>query len=146
MWSVTVYGDPQTKGSLKCVGRHGRHQLIEDDKTGKKKWWRARVAAAARAIAQRSGTLTGPIGVRCILTIARPKSARLDADPITRSSGDIDKLSRMILDALTDAGLWTDDSQCVDLRARKLYVGHPDSATQPGCHLTIWQATILGGL
>jgi Holliday junction resolvase RusA-like endonuclease len=37
---------------------------------------------------------------------------------------DVDKLTRAILDACTDAGLWKDDSQVVYLQAAKRYTTH----------------------
>jgi Holliday junction resolvase RusA-like endonuclease len=47
------------------------------------------------------------------------------AHPITRSSYDIDKLSRSILDALTIAKIIKDDSQVVTLIATKEYSERP---------------------
>ena len=59
--------------------------------------------------------------------LPRPKShftkrgVRLSAPwwPVTKP--DLDKLTRALLDALTDAGIWRDDSQAVELHAEKIY-------------------------
>jgi len=62
------------------------------------------------------------VAVDIVLHFHRPKSTPLASAPTTRSTGDIDKHSRNILDALTDAGVFEDDSQVTDLFARKRYV------------------------
>jgi Holliday junction resolvase RusA-like endonuclease len=50
---------------------------------------------------------------------------------------DLDKLLRLVNDAITDAGcVWLDDAQVVEIRARKVYV-----TTQPGCSIRIHPAT-----
>lgn len=141
MWAVTIYGQPATKGSLKCVGRGGRHQLIEDDKPGTRRVWRARVAHAAAAILSHTGRpFSGPVGVGLEFTISRPKSApKSRIWPVTRSSGDLDKLARLALDAITDAGLWADDSQCCQLHCTKRYMGAEGALPEPGLRLTIWE-------
>ena len=58
--------------------------------------------------------------------------------PIKRSTGDVDKLARLVLDAITDAGLWRDDSQCVRLTTSKVYVGEPTAGAYEGLTLWVW--------
>lgn len=150
---LIVYGRPAPKGSLKCIGRGGRHQLVEDAKRTKP--WRERVAAGARRLTV-SG-LSGPIGLEVTLTVDRPanhygtgrNAARLKASapayPARRSvgiGGDVDKLARTILDALEDAGTLTDDAQVIELTARKTYPDGPgvlpDSLDRPGARIRIY--------
>jgi len=85
--------------------------------------WRDAVARAAAAHARVQGwaTVTGPVEVRVEFVFVRPKSAPGRVFPITRSSGDIDKLCRNVNDALVDAGVIADDSQIVSLVATKLH-------------------------
>jgi Holliday junction resolvase RusA-like endonuclease len=82
--------------------------------------WRQRVAWAARE--QYHGpALAGPSVVEFEIRVAPPKSApktRVTL-PATRSSGDIDKHARNILDALVGGGVLADDSRVVELRGRK---------------------------
>jgi Holliday junction resolvase RusA-like endonuclease len=119
---VTVYGRPVTQGGIRSLGK-GRPSVHGN--THRLKPWRESVKQAAfDALADRA-RLDGPATVDVVFTFDRPKSAPKSRPcwPITHSSGDLDKLVRAIFDALTDAGVWRDDSQVVDVRARKVRVG-----------------------
>lgn len=147
---LTVPGTPKPKGSLRCIGRRGRiaHQLIEDYRPGQDEW-RERVAYAAK-IAEHPFTPGQPLVVDVEFRLERPanhhRSSRLDrplrdnapAYPVTRSSGDTDKLFRLIGDALVDGGLIPDDSQIIGLTTRKLYT---DPASPPGARITVTALT-----
>lgn len=136
-WAVTVYGDPATKGSMKCIGARGgvRHQLIEDDKGGTRKQWRAAVEQAAAAILRARGArFDGPVGVHLRFRLSRPVSVTRPS-PHTRGTGDVDKLTRLVLDAITNAGLWVDDAQACKVVATKAYA---DDGSRPGVELIIW--------
>lgn len=156
---LAVYGDPAPKGSLKCIGQRGRHQLVED--SARTAPWRDRVARGARRLTV-SG-LSGPLGLEVTLTVERPVShylTRRDPDtglrilsaagrsrpyPTKRSQGmggDVDKLARVILDALEDAGVYGDDAQVVELTARKTYPDGPgvlpDALVRPGARIRLY--------
>jgi Holliday junction resolvase RusA-like endonuclease len=150
---LVVWGAPAPKGSLKCIGRNGHHQLTEDAKRTKP--WRERVAAGARRLTI-SG-LSGPLGVEVTLTVDRPTS-HYRVDGVTLSAagirrpyphkrsqgigGDVDKLARTILDALEDAGVLLDDSQVVELIARKTFHDGPgvlpDALDRPGARIRLY--------
>ena len=136
-WTVRVHGTPTPKGSLKCVGQRGRHQLIEDDKGGGRREWRQRVAAAARAVLATSGPLDGPVGISIHFRSPRPTSRKVGEWVTSRRHGDVDKLTRNLLDAITDAGLWGDDSQVVHLR--DITHRYESTGNPPGATITIWQ-------
>ena len=142
--SFHVEGDPAPQGSKRHVG-HGI--LIESSKRVKP--WRARVEAAARAAMQDSATRwksapLAPVTLHATFYICRPKShygtgrnvgivkATAPAHPTSRAVGDLDKLLRSTLDALTMAGAIRDDSDVVRVNAQKLWA---DSA-RPGA--SIW--------
>lgn len=133
---ITVLGEPKPKGSLKHIGR-GR--LIEQ--VAGSAPWRQRIAWAARE--QYHGQpLTGPVRVDFEVHVMPPKSApkRRITWPTTRSSGDVDKHARNVLDALKDGGIVADDSQVVDLCARKR---HCLPGEQPGAVITVCPITDL---
>ncbi len=118
--TINVTGRPAPKGSLRHVGR-GR--LVEQ--VAGSKPWRETVAVAAREAARTAGWAP-PLGpVQVVASIYVPRLKRPRAWPITRSSGDLDKHMRNILDALVDAGVLRDDSQVVSIVANKGYANKP---------------------
>lgn len=133
----TVHGTPATKGSMKPVpigkGTKKRIALIESHATSKP-WREAVKSAALDAILAREGTgrpfatLSGPVEVEVVYGFPKPKSAPKTRRtwPITRSSGDLDKLHRNVLDALTDVAVLGDDSQVAKLTGVKVYAGEGD--------------------
>ena len=129
IYRLRVTGVPAPKGSLKCVGRGARHQLIEDDKTGARRRWRKTLTEAARQLAGRlpdggeAGVLVG------VLTLVeRPASAAKRALPTTRSAGDCDKHLRMSMDCLDAGDVYVDDSRVVLAIAAKAYANGPPGA------------------
>ena len=130
---IVVKGAPIPKGSLKCVGRGGKHRLIEDNP--RTEGWRQHVADAASSAPKRA-EIHQPIGVEITSTIARPlghigaRGLRPSAPamPAMGRTGDVDKLARLVLDALTDSGLLDDDSQVVEVTSRKTYPIENDCA------------------
>lgn len=131
---VTVFGKPVTQGS-KTRTKWG----IRDDNADRLRPWREAVKQAALDALNARDRLEGPVLVDVVFTFDRPKSAPKSRPcwPITRSSGDLDKLQRALFDALTDAGVWRDDSQVVDVRARKVHVGDDGALRIPGAVVTV---------
>jgi len=60
---------------------------------------------------------TGPLRVSCEFALKR------GAVPIERTKPDLDNLAKSLLDAATNAGLWQDDRQVVELSLRKRFAG-----------------------
>lgn len=112
---ISVDGDPKPKGSLKHVGKGRLVEQVAGSST-----WRGQVAGAAR-LQHRGGPIGDPSVVVFEVRVTAPKRAPKSrvTMPATRSSGDLDKHARNILDALVDGGVLADDSRVVDLRARK---------------------------
>ena len=125
----SVTGTPAPQGSKRHVGG-GR--MIEASK--RLHPWRDLVIDAAKEQAELTDQLQGPIEVKLEFRIPSPKKP-LHVLPISRRAGDIDKLSRAILDALTISQLIEDDSQVVKLKASKIYV-----TDYPGVIVTIREA------
>lgn len=127
----TVHGLPGAQGSKRHVG-HG--VMVESSK--KVKPWRSDVKAAAESAIQWQGSwapIAGPTAVAIEFRFARPKAhyrtgrnahlLRDDAPTfvVSRGAGDLDKLTRSTLDALTAAGVFVDDSLVAYLTASKTY-------------------------
>ena len=89
---------------------------------------RTRPVAAAVAQAHPGAHIAdGPVGLEATFYLPCPKSApkRQPAFPAKRP--DLDKLVRVVADALSGV-LWHDDAQVTALVARKRYVGRQDDA------------------
>lgn len=144
--TITVLGQPITQGS-KTRSRYGMY----DDNAAKLKPWRAKVKQAALdalhagqigATAIHRPPLDGPVLVEVTFTLAKPASApkRRRTWPIKQRSGDVDKLVRAAFDSLTDAGVWKDDAQVIEVLARKTFPGeHPAALTEPGAVIRVWR-------
>jgi crossover junction endodeoxyribonuclease RusA len=135
---VVVHHDkPVGQGNL-SKGLHGKSY----HSNGKAlRPWRAAVkVAATRAMCGRP-PMTGPVVLEVTVTVPKPKSAPRSrmSWPITRYFGDWDHLGRAVSDALTEAGVWLDDSQVVDGRVRKVFPGEGEHAlARPGAYVEVW--------
>lgn len=117
---IKVEGIPIPKGSMRHIG-NGR--MVDQTKT---KPWMSAIRKAALAVrSSRTDIIDVPVAVGIEFYFPRPKAAKNRLYPHMRSVGDIDKLSRAVLDALqpskTEPGLLADDSLVVDIWAKKRY-------------------------
>lgn len=125
MIAVRVYGRPASQGSKRLLGNGA---MVESSKH--LPTWRHDVTSAARDALGDVPPIEGPVRVTLTFSFDKPQSApkRKRTWPITRSSGDVDKLARAVLDALTSAGVWRDDSQVIELFVRKSFVNDKDDS------------------
>jgi len=128
-WQLVAYGTPAPQGSKSFKGRgaNGKGVMVESSK--KVKPWREDVKQAGLA-AREAGApcLDGPIAVRMIFTLARPKTAPKRRGHPDRTP-DLSKLCRSTEDAITTCGLWADDARVVDFtRLAKVWTGYDDEA------------------
>jgi len=132
-----VYGTPGPQGSKKFVGlsRSGKGLMIESSR--KVKPWREEVELAARQAMRGVPMFTGPVLVRMVFTLERPKSAKNRLFPSVKP--DVSKLVRSTEDALTSAGTWKDDALAVEYsRVAKFYPNtDPESLDRPGVRIRI---------
>lgn len=160
-----VYGDPAAKGSKRAVpiyrGPRGAKvftgkAVVVEHRGEKLETWDGRVISAAQAVLGERllPAFHGPMRVEISFTVARRKSHFLPANsrrpyptlrddaprwPVTRT-GDLDKFERAVLDALTAAGVWPDDSFVVRLQCEKTYPGiSRDALPVPGALIRIWE-------
>jgi crossover junction endodeoxyribonuclease RusA len=113
-----VPGRPAPQGSKRSVGR-GR--FIEASKYLPA--WRNAVTEYAIYAATEYGweTISGPVTLEVVFYLERPATIKVNKRPHPVVPPDIDKLVRSVGDALSDAGVWGDDSQVVKLVAFKRY-------------------------
>lgn len=117
MISFWVSGIPATKGSWRAYRnkRSGKSVLVPMN--AKEKPWREHVQWVARTTmaALREQPLTGPASVRVVFYLPKPKKP-FNPWPV----GDVDKLARSLLDALSGI-VYVDDKQVVTLTASKAW-------------------------
>lgn len=139
-WAFKVYGDPQPKGSMKCIGARGTrgHQLIEDNKDSGPWMDKIRHMALGPALGGVVGESAAEhqaVMVEITSTLPRPKShygtgrnehtVKDSAPewPTKHGTGDVDKLARLVLDGLETSGTLLNDAQVVEVRTYKCYPG-----------------------
>lgn len=71
---------------------------------------------ACAALAYEGVQIQGPLRVSISCQVERPKTTKLPAP-----KPDIDNYAKSVLDALTQAGVWADDSQVVQVQAEKMW-------------------------
>lgn len=150
MIEIIVYGHPAPQGSKAFKGIHGGHAvLVESSKAVKP--WRMDVKHAAIEAHGGNPPMDGPLCVRMVFTLRRPRGhygtgrneGKLKPYAPTRPAGlpDLSKLLRSTEDALTQAGVWVDDSRVVEYeRAAKVFAGEdPEALHIPGARITIYR-------
>ncbi|MFE9491449.1 RusA family crossover junction endodeoxyribonuclease [Streptomyces sp. NPDC006641] len=147
--TVVVHGRPAPQGSKRYAGHRlnaasGRVSAVLVEQSKRVKPWRALVTAATtlamRDIAH-AVALDGPLEAEIVFTVLKPASApkRKRTWPITRHSGDVDKLIRSTFDGIADAQAVADDSRIIRVTATKAYPGeHPDALDRPGAIIRLY--------
>lgn len=129
-----VAGDPLPKGSIDHVTRrYSRDSADRATKTraaGGLKRWMQFIAWTARA--SRVEALEGPVSMRLIFHMRRPKSVKRARPTV---NPDVDKLARAVLDALEGVA-YRNDGQVVELQLAKYY-----ATGAPGVEIAIREAT-----
>lgn len=125
MIRFTVPGVPAPQGSMRAlIPRGARFPVVISDNRNLKPWRQSVAFAAVEACPDRQ-LWQGPVSIGVVFYLPRPKSLPKRIVYPTKKP-DCDKLVRGIFDALTGI-LWRDDSQVVEMAARKLY-GDPPRA------------------
>jgi Holliday junction resolvase RusA-like endonuclease len=122
--AFAAYGTPAPQGSKRHVG----HGVMVESSKAVKPWREAVLHAALDALPLPWEPLDGPLAVRMVFTVARPKAAR-KRDVAPCRTPDLSKLARATEDAMTSAGVWADDARAQDyLRLAKVWWGFDDEA------------------
>jgi hypothetical protein len=132
---VWVAGRPRTKGSLRPVKApgSGRVKMVEEVRQSSE--WRRTIvnaavleisepAAGGRRVLHGGWPMLGAVAVTLAFYFA-PTAEALKTGlhfPITRYYGDVDKLTRNVLDALQDAHVYGDDAHVARLTTDKRWV------------------------
>lgn len=141
MIRIVVRGSPAPQGSKKFVGLSKAGRGILAESSAKVRPWRQDVKAAAEAVMAGRAPLDGPLVAVMVFTLPKPSSAPKTRRTWPCRKPDASKLARSTEDALTDAGVWTDDARVVTLVSRKVYPGEDaDALAAPGAVIAIYPA------
>jgi Holliday junction resolvase RusA-like endonuclease len=142
--SLRVVGVPTTQGSKNgfvVKSKFGKARaIVVDVKPHALRSWREAIRCdVVSALGAGWAPVEGPIRVDLVFALPKPASApkRKRTWPIGARSGDIDKLERAVLDALTDSGIFKDDGQVVELRGVKDYVD--EVTATPGVRIDVFR-------
>ncbi len=135
MITFTVYGNAVAKGSMKSfplmkggqpvLGKGGRPVTITTHDNPKTKEWQQLVANAAQAYGP--GTLLdGPVMLKLIFYLQRPKSLTPKKRPYPIVKPDLDKLIRAVGDGLKGI-IYAEDARIIRLVAGKFYCEFGDT-------------------
>lgn len=130
-----VNGKPEPKGSTRSFKPKNSPKIVTTSDNPRLKGWASLVIDAASEAFTGRPVIEGPVRVEVKFVLARNAghfgSGRnagqlrdsAPAWPIVKP--DLDKLVRGLLDGITQAGVWRDDSRVVEIRACKEYGDHP---------------------
>lgn len=120
-------GQPRTRAAIR-----GNRAMVYDPGTAD--GWKALVRNAAMRPWDRMGrhVFSGPVSVVLCVFMPRPKSHANSNGALNPSAPrwhenkpDTDNLEKAVLDALTNLGVWRDDSQVCHVSKYKIYGKHP---------------------
>jgi Holliday junction resolvase RusA-like endonuclease len=143
---VFVPGQPVPQGSKTAFVSKSTGRPVVVDKDVRLPQWRMKITAHCIDQVQRSPMihhvpLVGAVGARITFRMPRPqahygtgKNSHLlkpSAPKYPAKMPDLDKLLRAVFDGITDAQLWEDDGQVVNVSTMKLYedADHPVGVT-----------------
>lgn len=124
-----VPGKPVPKGSARAFVVKGRAIVTQSNSERQKPW--ASLISYSAGEAMQGKTFSGPVCVAMHFTMPRPKKhyrsngeLKPDAPDYHATKPDIDKLARLVLDALTNY-CYADDSMVYRIFATKQFGEHP---------------------
>lgn len=134
MFTIVVRGTPSTQGSKKWVPRrNGDGQIIGgnlvDDNGKALGSWRETVRSEAAKAMDGQCPMDDPVVLDVMFTVKKPKSAPRTRTTWPSKKPDTDKLLRAVMDALKEAGVYTDDARVVLVRAGKQFPVQENTAT-----------------
>lgn len=117
MFQIFIEGEPKPQGSKQGFIRGGKVVLVESQK--QLPAWREHMTQMLQLKQlEETQPFTTAVNVALTFWLERPKSVKR---AYATGTYDIDKLTRAVLDSVTKAGVWRDDSDVVDLTVRKTY-------------------------
>lgn len=130
MFSLYILGIPKPQGSKRVF--NGR--VVEAAGQGLKVWRKQIEEGCLSLVSEEHSLLLDAVRVEVDFYLSRPKTVSPEKRPLPIVPPDIDKLARALLDGIGQSQvIWQDDSQVVELIARKHYADD----CEPGAKVTI---------
>jgi len=114
-----VHGLPMAQPRPRADSRGGRPRIYDPGTADK---WKEHVAFVHRIAGVT--TITGPVRLALTFSMPRPKSGPNRLTEWHTCKPDLDNLAKAVMDALTAACAWQDDSQVCEMTVMKKY-GEP---------------------
>lgn len=135
-WEHFIPGVPKPQGSKTSgVNRQTGKTFMREDNKGTKPWRKRMIQGLQDERGRPLHRFDSAVWVSLRFVFLRPKSHAPSSLPTSKMLGDVDKLTRNVLDALTQAGVITDDKYVIKLRdVEKVY------GPNPGVHIRIGSA------
>lgn len=146
-WTHFIPGVPKPQGSKTSgVNRQTGKTFVREDNKGTKPWRKRMVEALQDEHGKPWHRFDSAVWVSLRFVFLRPRSHDASSLPTSKALGDVDKLTRNVLDALTQAGVITDDKYVIELRSvQKLYGPTPGVFIEVGsAHPNPFAAEIPG--
>ena len=129
---VWIPGEPRGKGRPRFARMPKGVRTYKDART--ESYENLVTLAATRALASRIGTFDSrPVSVAVTAYLRKSKN-RKKTDRYPTKKPDVNNVVAAILDGLTQAGVWVDDSYVAELHARKLWA---TTDQEPGVRVRI---------
>ena len=123
MFELFIAGDPRPQGSKKAFNRGAHIVLVEANKDLPA--WRDHMKRMFELkMMELDNRFDTAVSVSLTFWLTRPKTVTRQ---YATKTYDIDKLTRAVLDSLTQGGVIQDDSNVVDLTARKTYADNHEA-------------------
>jgi Holliday junction resolvase RusA-like endonuclease len=123
MFQLFVAGEPRPQGSKKAFNRGAHIVLVEANKDLPA--WRDHMKKMFELkMMELDNRFDTAVSVSLTFWLTRPKTVTRQ---YATKTYDIDKLTRAVLDSLTQGGVIQDDSNVVDLTARKTYADNHEA-------------------
>jgi len=118
MLDFFVHGTPIPKGSKRALQHKTTKKVVMIEDSKRSRPWQQMVAGSA--VAHCDKMLLGPVVASLIFWMPAPKTIPKEREGTPCVKPDIDKLARVVLDALSGIA-WKDDAQVISLLCYKHY-------------------------
>lgn len=115
MKTVTIYGEPKAQPRPRATARGGFARVYNPTSADH---WKDAIVYHAK---DQGEPFLGPVSLEIRFDMPRPKHLRGTEQRPHTVKPDIDNLVKAVMDALTKAGWWIDDSKVWELKTSKQY-------------------------